>query len=200
MAQKKHENDDRELTFSQREQPAKEQSSKSSRIHSIPMRLEKFFTGLMNKIRSFGGTIRKIPKQLQHLKDSILKAVRKPGELVQKLSDFRQKLERYDAEETVKEVWNRILQLLRHFRVRKGKGYLRFGTGDPALTGELTGILYLVLPVSCRDIAVEPQFTDTMLETELEAAGHIRLIHLASAALWAFRNRKLRRLIRAFRN
>ncbi|MCD7715119.1 MAG: DUF2953 domain-containing protein [Lachnospiraceae bacterium] len=168
--------------------------------NSAPAQKDRFFTGILNKIRSFGSTIRKIPKRFQQLKNSVLRAVQKPVELAYRLADFRQKLERYDAAETVKEVWKRFRQLLRHFRVRKGKGYLRFGTGDPAMTGELTGLLYMILPVSCREIKVEPQFTDTMLEMELTAAGHIRLIHLASSALWAFRNRKLRRLIRVFRS
>ncbi|MCC8050627.1 MAG: DUF2953 domain-containing protein [Clostridiales bacterium] len=159
----------------------------------------KIFRRLLYKIRSIGGTIRKIPQRLQRWKQKLLKLIKKPGEWSRRLSALRQKIADYDAVDTVEEIWHKVKQTLRHFRVRKGKGYLRFGTGDPALTGELTGVLYLLLPVSCRKIQVEPQFTDAVLEMELDVAGHIRLIHIVVLAVWAFRNQKLRHLIRAFR-
>ncbi|MCD8023496.1 MAG: DUF2953 domain-containing protein [Lachnospiraceae bacterium] len=89
--------------------------------------------------------------------------------------------------------------MLHHYRVRDGSGYIRFGTNDPALTGEMTGVLYLVFPASCGDISIEPQFTQAMFETELKIRGHIRTVHMVRTAWWAFRNKKLRRLIRAFR-
>ncbi len=159
----------------------------------------KIFRRLLYKIRSIGGTIRKIPQRLQRWKQKLLKLIKKPGEWSRRLSALRQKIADYDAVDTVEEIWHKVKQTLRHFRVRKGKGYLRFGTGDPALTGELTGVLYLLLPVSCRKIQVAPQFTDAVLEMELDVAGHIRLIHIVVLAVWAFRNQKLRHLIRAFR-
>ncbi|MCD7736924.1 MAG: DUF2953 domain-containing protein, partial [Lachnospiraceae bacterium] len=106
----------------------------------------------------------------------------------------------YDVCETAKEAWAELRALLRHYRVRRGTGYFRFGTGDPALTGELAGLLYLILPTSCGELSIEPQFTDSMLETEMELYGHIRLLHLVKAALWAFRNKKLRRLVRALQS
>ncbi|MCC8106605.1 MAG: DUF2953 domain-containing protein [Clostridiales bacterium] len=157
------------------------------------------FRRLLYKIRSIGGTIRKIPQRLQRWKQKLLKLIKKPGEWSRRLSALRQRIADYDAVDTVEEIWHKVKQTLRHFRVRKGKGYLRFGTGDPALTGELTGVLYLLLPVSCRKIQVAPQFTDAVLEMELDVAGHIRLIHIVVLAVWAFRNQKLRHLIRAFR-
>lgn len=153
----------------------------------------------LDKIRAFCERIKQIPEQIRRLAGKGKKLLRKPEQIKRKISRFFKKAEKYEAREVLLDVWEQIKKMLHHFRVRKGSGYFRFGTGDPALTGELTGVLYLLLPTSCGEIQITPQFTDTMLDTELEIRGHIRLIHLVRMAWWAFFNKKLRRLIRAFR-
>ncbi|MCC8137409.1 MAG: DUF2953 domain-containing protein [Clostridiales bacterium] len=168
--------------------------------HKILDWLRRICRRFLNKIRTFCDTIRSIPKRFTAIKRKILKILKTPGELSRKVSDFRGKLEACEADEVVKETFSRLKQLLRHFRIRKGKGYLRFGSGDPALTGELTGLLYLILPVSCGEISIEPQFTETMLDMDLKVSGRIRLIHLVTVIWWAFRNQRLRGLIRLLRN
>ena len=61
-------------------------------------------------------------------------------EKIQQLLDF---VEDYHLKELFAEGKAELNGLWRHYRPRKATGYLQFGTGDPALTGELTGILYL---------------------------------------------------------
>ncbi|MCC8101536.1 MAG: DUF2953 domain-containing protein [Clostridiales bacterium] len=151
------------------------------------------------KLRAFCDKIKQVPDRIRRLLRKGKKLLRKPEQIKRKLCRFFRKIEKYEAREVLLEVWEQVKRMLRHFRVRKGTGYFRFGTGDPALTGELTGVLYLLLPASCGDLQIEPQFTEPMLETELEIRGYIRLIHLVHLAWWAFFNKKLRRLIRAFR-
>ncbi|MCD8074167.1 MAG: DUF2953 domain-containing protein [Lachnospiraceae bacterium] len=153
----------------------------------------------LDKIRAFCERIKQIPEQIRRLVRKGKKLLRKPEQIKRKISRFFKKAEKYEAREVLLDVWEQVKKMLHHFRVRKGSGYFRFGTGDPALTGELTGVLYLLLPANCGDIQITPQFTDTMLDTELEVRGHIRLIHPVRMAWWAFFNKKLRRLIRAFR-
>ncbi len=103
-----------------------------------------------------------------------------------------------EGQQFLPEIRQKIGRLLHHYRVRRGSGYLRYGTGDPAFTGELTGFLYILFPVSCKEIALEPQFTELMFQTELSIRGQIRLIYLLQTVLWAVFNRDLRQWIEAF--
>ncbi|MCD7746194.1 MAG: DUF2953 domain-containing protein [Lachnospiraceae bacterium] len=153
----------------------------------------------LHKWRELCERIKNIPNQAARLYRKIRALLAKPGEMLEKASKLYRKLQKYEAAEVLKECRDQIQVLFTHFRVRKGTGFLRFGTGDPALTGELTGVLYLLMPVGCGEISIEPQFTERMLELNLSVRGHIRLIHLVRTIWWGVRNQRLRRLIRAFR-
>lgn len=75
-------------------------------------------------------------------------------------------VEDYHLKELFAEGKAELNGLWRHYRPRKAAGYLRFGTGDPALTGELTGVLYLLL--RCSEVQLCPDFNDAMCRMELE--------------------------------
>ncbi|MCD8348485.1 MAG: DUF2953 domain-containing protein [Lachnospiraceae bacterium] len=168
--------------------PEKQGKQNFGKIHSI-----------LYKLRGLCDKIKQIPNAVRRLAQKGKKLLQKPEQMKRKMNRFLRKIEKYQARKVLLDVWAQVKRLLRHFRVRKGSGYLRFGTGDPAFTGELTGVLYLLLPASCGELDLEPQFTDTTLEMDLTIRGHIRLIHLIHFAWWAFFNKKLRRLIHAFR-
>lgn len=140
-------------------------------------------------------------------KDRILRLKQKPGQWSR---SFRRKKRRlastvslireYRPREVLELLWGYAKKLARHFRPRKIRGFLKFGTGDPALTGELTGILYLLLPVSAKDFSLEPEFHEAALEADLTAWGRIRGIHLLVAAVEIFRNKQLKKIIRRLRS
>ena len=90
------------------------------------------------------------------------------------------------------------MALLRHYRPREISGRLHFGTGDPAVTGQLTGLIYLLLPARAQ-LSVEPEFTEAVFEADLEFSGHIRAVHAARTAYHLFRNKRLKRLIKRLR-
>ncbi|MCD8012462.1 MAG: DUF2953 domain-containing protein [Lachnospiraceae bacterium] len=167
---------------------------------SLSERWEALIQSFLNKWRAFRDRISRFPARAVQLYRNIRKLLAKPGELKSRALELYQKLQSYEAADVLKECREQLQALLSHYRVRRGSGFLRFGTDDPALTGELTGVLYLLLPVSCTEISIEPQFTERMLELDLSIRGHIRLVHLARTVWWGFRNQRLRRLIRAFRH
>ncbi len=142
------------------------------------------------KFRRFCDTIRKVPRRIQKTIRSIQKTLERPGQLAAWV-------EEYDAVEVIGNVWDELRYLLHHFRVRTGAGLLQFGTGNPAVTGVLTGAVYVLFPASLNGIRVEPEFTDLTLDTDLNIRGHIRAVHLLCTAWRLFRNQKLRRLIDA---
>lgn len=92
-----------------------------------------------------------------------------------------------------------LFELLGHIRLRKAKGKLHFGFEDPSLTGQLAGVLYVLLPASCGKVQLLPDFQKTVLEGEVIGKGHIRLCHLAKIGWKAFWDKELRRLIKKMR-
>lgn len=79
--------------------------------------------------------------------------------------------------------WIRLLavnagRLLKHICPRRIKGWVHFGTSDPALTGELLGGLSILFAMCGQGVRVIPDFEREVLEGELEIKGHLRGIVL----------------------
>ena len=157
------------------------------------------------KIRAFCATIksnveriRELGKHMKRMGERIWSRLRQAAEIPEKIQQLLDFVEDYHLKELFTEGKAELNGLWRHYRPHKATGYLQFGTGDPALTGELTGVLYLLLP-AFSEVQIEPDFNDPMLQTELELSGHIRACHLVATAWRLFRNKKLRRLITKIR-
>ena len=103
---------------------------------------------------------------------------------------------RFLRSQTTKEVFQilkeHIFYLLHHIRPRKAKGNLHYGFEDPSLTGQLSGILYLLLPARWNCVVLQPDFENQALEGELYLAGHIRVCHIVKVALQIFFDKKLK--------
>lgn len=157
------------------------------------------------KIRAFCATIksnveriRELGKHMKRMGERIWSRLRQAAEIPEKIQQLLDFVEDYHLKELLAEGKAELNGLWRHYRPHKATGYLQFGTGDPALTGELTGVLYLLIP-AFSEVQIEPDFNDPMLQTELELSGHIRACHLVATAWRLFRNKKLRRLITKIR-
>ncbi len=148
------------------------------------------FKNLFYKVRHFCDTIKKIPGRIRRMAE-------RPRAFYRRLLQTRQMLDDYQAAEVLREVRAELAKLLPHFRIRRGSGYLEIGTGDPAATADLTGLLYLILPACCGQISLNPDFEKTVFQADLELAGHVRICHLLTAFWWGFRNQKLRRILEA---
>lgn len=172
---------------------------------NIAARLLEMIQALPYKIHTFCATIksnveriREIGKRLKRMSEGIWRRLQQASEIPEKIRQLLDFVEDYHLKELFAEGKAELNGLWRHYRPRKATGYLQFGTGDPALTGELTGVLYLLLP-AFSEVHIEPDFNDPMLQTELELSGHIRACYLVATAWRLFRNKKLRRLIAKIR-
>ena len=85
--------------------------------------------------------------------------------------------------------------LIRGYAPRKITGYIRFGTGAPDLTGTLTGLIYVLLPESGTEYEVDPDFYDTVFETETDARGHIRMYRMAWVGIHMLVDKEFWRLL-----
>lgn len=186
--------------------PSSEASPEDDRSAGFLQRLLQMFSLFLQRLRAAGARIHAVwdrlravrkrlvalPGQIRQLWERLCRLAAKPGELL----EFAQK---YEVRAILGDALVYLKRLLKHSMPRRLRGWIRFGTGDPALTGELTGMLYLILPVRASEFSVEPDFTEKLFETELDAAGHIRACHLVYVLIRMICDRRVRRLIRAYR-
>lgn len=98
-----------------------------------------------------------------------------------------------------KRVIAHLLYLWKHYKPRRIQGWMKYGTGAPDVTGQLTGVLYMILPARADKFELIPEFTDKVFETDILIKGHIRTWHLIRVAFLLWRDKQLMRLIRRIR-
>lgn len=155
---------------------------------------------IWQKLLAYVNKIKLIPAKAKQMIRTIRSFLKKPASFLKKIEDFCRIAKKNDLSALCNELWSMLKDLLRHFRIRHGSGFLQFGTGDPSFTGEITGMIYLLLPAACGDIQIQPQFTEKAFRMDIRIRGHIRMIHIVRALWSAFRNTKLRGLLRDLRS
>ena len=151
------------------------------------------------KRHRFFNIIEKVRMQIEKIRNRILTAKEQAKKTIRSITKSKETLKRYldflrsDLSREVYQILkNHLFYLLRHIRPHKIKGYVHYGFGDPALTGEFTGILYLILPAKCGELDLDPDFEDQVCEGEVLALGHIRICHLALTGAKIFFDKKLK--------
>ena len=106
------------------------------------------------------------------------------------------KIKRFATDERTKAAislaWSQLKRLLGKLLPRKVRGEVRFGTGDPALTGQILGGISIFYPLFMDNVKVTPDFRETVLEGELYAKGRIRLFTVARIAWKLYRDKNIR--------
>lgn len=158
--------------------------------------------GIFAKIKD---AIQKLRSILLGVQEKIRQIMEKLRQLCQKISDIREKIQHYldiwQAEETKLLrgcLWKYLCYILRHYRPRKIKGFLKYGFEDPSVTGQLTGILYILKPLAFEKFELQPEFetSSLILEGDVDMKGHIRLVHLAYVAIRLLFDKNLKYVIR----
>ena len=184
----------------QKEQPEQEQEPDAPK-KSI---LERFF-----------GRIEYLPEKLLNLASRLLQTAFRllelPFRLLEKLEQkiqagrrlkrkwesvkkfFRSKMFREALLHAKKEV----LYFLKKAAPKKVTGTVRFGFDDPALTGEILGMIYGKLP---KDLSIQPDFEQEILQGDVRMKGSFQAVTAAGIALRLFRDQNLRKTIRHFKH
>ena len=187
----------------QKEQPEQEQEPDAPK-KSI---LERFF-----------GRIEYLPEKLLNLASRLLQTAFRllelPFRLLEKLEQkiqagrrlkrkwesvkkfFRSKMFREALLHAKKEV----LYFLKKAAPKKVTGTVRFGFNDPALTGETLGILGMLYGKLPKDLSIQPDFEQEILEVDVRMKGSFQAVTAAGIALRLFRDQNLRKTIRHFKH
>lgn len=187
----------------QKEQPEQEQEPDAPK-KSI---LERFF-----------GRIEYLPEKLLNLASRLLqmafRLLELPFRLLEKLEQkiqagrrlkrkwesvkkfFRSKMLREALLHAKKEV----LYFLKKAAPKKVTGTVRFGFNDPALTGETLGILGMIYGKLPKDLSIQPDFEQEILQGDVRMKGSFQAVTAAGIALRLFRDQNLRKTIRHFKH
>ena len=187
----------------QKEQPEQEQEPDAPK-KSI---LERFF-----------GRIEYLPEKLLNLASRLLQTAFRllelPFRLLEKLEQkiqagrrlkrkwesvkkfFRSKMFREALLHAKKEV----LYFLKKAAPKKVTGTVRFGFHDPALTGETLGILGMIYGKLPKDLSIQPDFEQEILQGDVRMKGSFQAVTAAGIALRLFRDQNLRKTIRHFKH
>lgn len=177
-------------------------------------------TGCAEKsiLERFFGRIEYLPEKLLNLASRLLQTAFRllelPFRLLEKLEQkiqagrrlkrkwesvkkfFRSKMFREALLHAKKEV----LYFLKKAAPKKVTGTVRFGFDDPALTGETLGILGMIYGKLPKDLSIQPDFEQEILQGDVRMKGSFQAVTAAGIALRLFRDQNLRKTIRHFKH
>lgn len=150
--------------------------------------ISKKINKIKNAIKNFIDKLKKIKFRFYGICGTIRKAYHKVGDFKAFLSDDKTK-------EAFSLVKNEAFGLLKHVRPRKIKGYLHFGFDDPAYTGQVLGIIYMITRGVNKNVQINPDFENKALEGELHIKGRVQGYVLLIIALKLYRNENLKAVL-----
>lgn len=133
----------------------------------------------IQKVQIIWRRISSIPSKLkavwENFKATVLAIGKKLTSSKQKLTEIKEIL----LEENSRMVYGflkvRLLRIVQHIRPKKFQLYLHYGFEDPALTGEVTGVMAMFLGWYENAISLEPDFQQSVLEGSLKFRGRVRI-------------------------
>lgn len=177
----------KEPTVIEKTEEEKKSSKKSwkNRILDKLRAIKKFLLDILEKIKEFLGKLKS--------------ALKKGEDIKQQVSDILTLIKDENTKAIFVRFKNHFLYLWKHVRPDRIKGWIHYGFEDPSLTGWITGIIYLILPISCYKVRLEPDFENKICEGRLQIWGHIRMCHLLRIGWKIFRDKPFRKLLKRVR-
>lgn len=174
-----------ERTSQKKEELEEEEEEKNgifSRFLQFLRTIWKFFTGIPRKLKNLKCTFRRFCGKIKRM-------ARKYRAAKEFALDERTKA-------AVRLVLEQAKIFARQALPRKICGEVRFGTSDPALTGQILGIAGIFYPLFMDNVKVDPDFERTILEGELFLKGRLRIVSAVRIAWRLFRDKNVRYVYR----
>lgn len=139
----------------------------------------------------------KIINRLKEMIKNIKKLINKIILTLKNVKDKLQEIIAFIQDEENKKVFllckDEIIIVLKHIKPRKYKINLKFGTGDPALTGQVLGIMGMLIPFYKDNAHIVPDFEDIVFEGDFFMKGRITLLKLALIGWKLYRDENVKR-------
>lgn len=109
---------------------------------------------------------------------------------------YRSLLERPQGRAAFTNVKTQLFYLLKKIRPKRIEGKIVFGTGDPASTGQITGLIAAFYGLYPKKLQIMPDFEEKRIEGKLRVKGKLRLIHILIIAVRLVTDRNVRYCIK----
>ncbi len=119
--------------------------------------------------------------------DKIKCTIRKIYAKIKEIWKIKEKIRELLSDEThrasLKIAKKELFYLLKHYRPRRMKGYVRYGLEDPYHTGLVLAALSWIYPFFGKELEIIPEFEQQVLEGKLSIKGYIRGVHITRTAI-----------------
>ena len=140
----------------------------------------------MEKIKEI---IEKVKNKFRNICDTIKK--------IKSEYDFYKELwDRPEGKAAVKKIFGQVWYLLKKIKPSKISGDLIFGTGDPAVTGQVIGAIAAIYGFIPETLQIVPDFEEKRYEGNLYIRGKLRMIHVIIIAVKLIADRNFRYVIK----
>lgn len=150
-------------------------------ITTIPMRIHYKISEILTRILDF----------LANITENIRKLSQKRELIEKKLRMMRRFLGRDTTKKAWKDIGRYLKRTFRHVKPKKYQGMVHFGLEDPSVTGQILGVVGMLLPIYRDHIVVTPDFEQQIFEGELSARGRIQAGYFVILAIKVLLNRNL---------
>lgn len=162
----------------------------------IPKRFRAKLKDFMKLLKRIRGRARELKRGAGYKFNSFCDKIQ---ELRSDAGHLRDMIEDDRNREAVKLLFNEIMRILRAMRIRKYSVDLIYGFDDPALTGEITGLLS-VLFLSCgRRVSIRPDFDRFRIDGDMYFKGRLMVITLMIVLWKLYFNKDFRKFFREIR-
>lgn len=138
----------------------------------------------------------KIWDKLKKIRFKIKSIYGKIKKAYKKAASIKEFLELEQTKEAISFLKEQTNALFRYIKPRKVTGRLKFGTGNPASTGEILGIIYIFYKGANDKFIIEPDFDNKVLEGEIHLKGRITVFSMLIIAIKLYRNKNLKDTIK----
>lgn len=105
---------------------------------------------------------------------------------------YKELWERPERKKAFSKVLSQLKYLWKKAKPSKLEGKITFGTGDPASTGQILGVLGVIYGALPKEVSIIPDFEEERYEGKLHIKGKIRLIHVLIIAIRLVLDRNFR--------
>lgn len=152
---------------------------------NVKEKAQKRYHEIRQKIAGFKKTGKRLTDRIKRIKTT-----------VQRYLDFWH----LEATQSAKKhVWKETRYLLRHILPRKIEGRITIGVEDPATTGQILGILYVMSAFAGNCLEINGDFEKAIFQGEFRLKGHVRICHIAKSAVSLLTDKKIRQTVQSFR-
>jgi len=176
--QKQQKQDKYQKQEKQQQKQEKQKQQKRESGQDKKSGFEEFFKKKQRLFQKAKSVCHGLKEAFLHAKDKVVFLKEKQEEIKRQIADEKNR-------KAVRHLWKEIKYLLHHFKPRKIKADAVFSTTDPALTGQLTGLLCLFPFLFNYEVHIIPDFEadSYQFQGHLMIKGHIHLIHALCTAI-----------------